>query len=79
MSLTDGDIRSLVIECLRKMPAPKSNQPYQVCHLLTEFAKLARARQLTCSENNVPAWLDTSPGRPLEVSPHLTGPIRDIV
>src|SRR4030095_6881435 len=53
MNLTPADVRSLVIECLRKdRPYDPSTPPFQVPYLFKEVAQLAKSRGLKTARGN---------------------------
>lgn len=77
MNLIQDQLRSIVVECLRKSrPYSSSEQPFSVNRLFDEVAAIARTRQLKYN-NSLPAWQDNA-GR-AELHANLRGPVWDIV
>jgi len=76
--MTHEELRSVVIECLRKeRPYDPHSAPFQVDHLLHEVAEIARKRGLKTIDNCHDAWrmnYDTP-----ELHPNLMAPVWDIV
>lgn len=77
MNLIKDQLRSIIVECLRKeRPYRRSEPPFSVNQLFAEVAAIARTRQLNYTES-LPAWNDNA-GR-AELHANLRGPVWDIV
>ena len=75
MVLSYADIRSVIIEILRKdRPYNPSQPPFQVGTVFDEFARVAKSRSLKFNES-LDAWLGDKP----EIRPQLQGPVWEIV
>ncbi len=75
MLLSYADIRSVIIEILRKIrPYNPSQPPFQVGTVFDEFARIAKSRGLKFNES-LDAWLGDKP----EIRPQLQGPVWEIV
>jgi hypothetical protein len=76
--VTPGDVRGVVIECLRRIPPPVgSTPPFQLVHLFTEVAKTSKARGLKVAPN-INAWLENRYGMP-ELYANLRTPVNEII
>lgn len=75
MLLSYADIRSVVLEILRKdRPCNSSQPPFQVGTVFDEFGRIAKSRGLKFSET-LDAWLGDKP----DIRPQLRGPVWEIV
>ncbi len=78
MRLSNSDVRSIVLECLRKeRPFDPQSPPYNVDHLCADFAKLAEHRQLL-TEKGHNAWIALRSGQ-AKLHSHLEVVVRDVV
>jgi hypothetical protein len=78
MKLTTADVRSLVIECLRKDRRYDPHRaPFQVEHLFGEIAETAKARSLLTPNGNN-AWIDHRHEN-ISLHPHLQLEVWNVV
>jgi hypothetical protein len=76
MSLNSGELRSLVLECLRKPRNSWSGEPFRIEHLFHEIAEISKHRGLK-ARRDVDAWLNEK--NRIVLNPPLRAPIREIV
>src|SRR5688572_25700765 len=78
MNLTPADVRSLVIECLRKdRPYDPRSAPFRVDNLFAEIAQTAKSRSLKTERGNN-AWIDNRYSDP-NLHPHIQIEVWNVV